>query len=128
MKAQQKASAGEATATELAGQEPSLDLNTVRYAISRARGQSSLPLDHLALSGLETELCGYIARMLPPARKAAHKLWQGGIARHERTARLDGIERQVEQGLSEGVLSAHVQVQQLAKDCQWLLDHRGQPQ
>ncbi|MEU8784340.1 DUF6415 family natural product biosynthesis protein [Streptomyces sp. NPDC048637] len=126
MTTQQRASACEATAADLNGQD--LDLNSVRYAISRARGQSSAPLNHEALTELETELCGYIGSLLPTAKAAVDKLWHGGIAWHQQISRLDGIERQVGQGLGTGVLSAHVQVQQLAKDCQWLIDHQGQQQ
>ncbi|PJJ03700.1 hypothetical protein BX264_4090 [Streptomyces sp. 2333.5] len=124
MKPQQLESAGEATATNLNG----IDLDTVRFTISRARGQSNVPLHYGELTELESELCGYIDRLLPSAKGAVDKLWHGGIAWHQRISRLDGIERQVGQGLGTGVLSAHVQVQQLAKDCQWLIDHQGQQQ
>ncbi|MFD5737071.1 DUF6415 family natural product biosynthesis protein [Streptomyces sioyaensis] len=126
MTTQQRPSAGEAPAMDLHGQD--LDLDTARYTISRARGQSSVPLHYDELTGLESELCSYIHRLLPAAKKAVDKLWHGGIAWHQRISRLDGIERQVGQGLGTGVLSAHVQVQQLAKDCQWLIDHQGQQQ
>ncbi|MFG2863188.1 DUF6415 family natural product biosynthesis protein [Streptomyces sioyaensis] len=126
MTTDQRVSAGEATATDPNGND--LDLDTVRYTISRARGQSSVPLHYAELTELETELCGYIGRLLPAAKKAVDKLWHGGIAWHQRISRLDGIERQVGQGLGTGVLSAHVQVQQLAKDCQWLIDHQEQQQ
>ncbi|MGW7249014.1 DUF6415 family natural product biosynthesis protein [Streptomyces decoyicus] len=121
-KPQQLESAGEATATSHARRAP-LDLNTVRYTISRARGQSSAPLNHEALTELETELSSYINRLMPAAKEAVAKLWHGGTAWHQQISRLDGIERQVRQGLGAGALSAHVQVQQLAKDCQWLIDH-----
>ncbi|MEU8919068.1 DUF6415 family natural product biosynthesis protein [Streptomyces nigrescens] len=127
MKTQQLDSVSEATTTELSGQEPCFDLNRVRYSISRARGQSSVPFNHEALAELETELCGYIGCLLPTAREAADKL-RHGTEWHQRLARLDGIKRQVEQGLGEGVLSAHVQVQQLALGCQWLIEHGGQQQ
>ncbi|MEU3986767.1 DUF6415 family natural product biosynthesis protein [Streptomyces platensis] len=126
MTTHQRVSACEATATDLKGQD--LDLNTVRYAISRARGQSSAPLNHEALTELEAELCTYIDRLLPAAKEAVAKLWHGGTAWHQQISRLDGIEHQVGQGLGAGVLSAHVQVQQLAKDCQWLINHQGQQQ
>ncbi|WP_328547701.1 DUF6415 family natural product biosynthesis protein [Streptomyces platensis] len=126
MTTHQRVSACEATATDLKGQD--LDLNTVRYAISRARGQSSAPLNHEALTELEAELCNYIDRLLPAAKEAVAKLWHGGTAWHQQISRLDEIEHQVGQGLGAGVLSAHVQVQQLAKDCQWLINHQGQQQ
>ncbi len=87
-----------------------------------------MPLRHAELTELEAELCGHIHRLLPAAKAAVDKLWHGGAAWHQQISRLDGIERQVGQGLGAGVLSAHVQVQQLAKDCQWLIDHQGQQQ
>lgn len=126
MTTRQRSSAGEAPAMDLHGQD--LDLDTVRYTIGRARGQSSVPLHYDHLAELEAELCGYINRLLPTAKKTADGLWHGGTAWHQQISRLDGIERQVGQGLGSGVLSAHVQVQQLAKDCQWLIDHQGQQQ
>ncbi|MYT17001.1 hypothetical protein YWIDRAFT_06593 [Streptomyces sp. SceaMP-e96] len=126
MTSPQRVAADEATATDLNGRD--LDLGIVHDTISRARGQSSVPLNYDELSKLEAELCGYIAQLLPPAKKAVDKLWHGGTAWHQQISRLDGIERQVGQGLGTGVLSAHVQVQQLAKDCQWLIDHQGQQQ
>ncbi|WP_432001493.1 DUF6415 family natural product biosynthesis protein [Streptomyces sioyaensis] len=126
MTTQQRSSAGEAPAMDLHGQD--LDLDTVRYTISRARGQNSVPLHYAELSQLESELCSYISRLLPTAKEAVDKLWHGGTVWHQRISRLDGIERQVGQGPGPGVLSAHVQVQQLAKDCQWLIDHQGQQQ
>ncbi|MGX1852071.1 DUF6415 family natural product biosynthesis protein [Streptomyces sp. NPDC055299] len=100
----------------------------MRYTISRARGQSSVPLHHDELTELESELRGHIDRLLPAVRESVDKLWHGGTVWHQRISRLDGIERQVGQGLGAGVLSAHVQVQLLAKDCQWLIDHQGQQQ
>ncbi|MFG2826131.1 DUF6415 family natural product biosynthesis protein [Streptomyces sp. NPDC048434] len=39
-------------------------------------------------------------------------------------ARLDGIRSQTAVGLGDGLMSAQVQVRALARDCQWLLDHR----
>ncbi|MFI7099919.1 DUF6415 family natural product biosynthesis protein [Streptomyces sp. NPDC050161] len=124
MKTQDLDSASEATAAELAGHESPLDFDGVRYSISRARGQSSVPFNHGALITLESELCGYIGRLLPAAREAAGKLPRDSAEWHRRISRLNGIELQVEQGLGEGVLSAHVQVQQLARDCRWLIDHQ----
>lgn len=87
-----------------------------------------MPLHYDELTELEAELCSFIDRLLPTAKETTDKLWHGGTAWHQQISRLDGIERQVGQGLGTGALSAHVQVQQLAKDCQWLIDHQGQQQ
>ncbi|MFI2184632.1 DUF6415 family natural product biosynthesis protein [Streptomyces sioyaensis] len=78
-------------------------------------------MDLAELEKLEEDLRGHIALLLPGARAAAGRLWSGGIEAHRMAARLDGIERQTRQGLGPGALSAHVQVQQLARDCQYLL-------
>lgn len=64
---------------------------------------------------------GHIALLLPEVRGSARKLWPNSIEAHRLKARLDGIERQTGQGLGQGTLSAHVQVHQLARDCQYLL-------
>lgn len=122
MTMRQRAAVDKATAWDLNGQ----DLDAMRYTISRARGQSSVPLRYDELTELESELRGHIDRLLPTTREAVDRLWHGGTVWHQQISRLDGIERQVGQGLGTGVLSAHVQVQQLAKDCQWLLDHQRQ--
>ncbi|MFI2257456.1 DUF6415 family natural product biosynthesis protein [Streptomyces tubercidicus] len=124
MTTQQRASVGEEAATVLNGK--GLDLDKVRCTISRARGQSSVQLHYDELTALESELRGYIAQLLPAVKNAVDKIWHGATAWHQQVSRLDGIERQAGQGLGTGVLSAHVQVQQLAKDCQWLIDHQGQ--
>ncbi|QRX91169.1 DUF6415 family natural product biosynthesis protein [Streptomyces noursei] len=74
-----------------------------------------------ALTHLEEELSGHIALLLPEVRESARRLWPSSIEAHRLEARLDSIERQLSRGLGQGVLSAHIQVHQLARDCQYLL-------
>ncbi|MCR8573435.1 DUF6415 family natural product biosynthesis protein [Streptomyces sp. Isolate_219] len=98
-----------------------IDSDTIGETIHRALRIGSGRPDFEELGALENDLCGHIALLLPEAREAAARLWHGSIEAHRLTARLDGIEWQTTQGLGHGPLSAHVQVHQLARDCQYLL-------
>ncbi|MFJ9417833.1 DUF6415 family natural product biosynthesis protein [Streptomyces sp. NPDC101227] len=98
-----------------------IDADTIRGTIRRALQLGSGRLDLSSMVMLEEELRGHIALLLPEAREAAHRRWPAGGESHQRRARFDGIEQQMKQGLGEGPLSAHVQVQQLTKDLQYLL-------
>ncbi|MFJ9855204.1 DUF6415 family natural product biosynthesis protein [Streptomyces sp. NPDC101150] len=98
-----------------------IDADTMRKTIRRALQLGTGRLELTSMTALEEELRGHIALLLPEAREAAHHRCPAGGESHERTSRFDGIEQQMKQGLGEGQLSAHVQVQQLAKDLQYLL-------
>ncbi|WP_158795002.1 DUF6415 family natural product biosynthesis protein [Streptomyces sp. NRRL S-337] len=104
-----------------AGDALPIDAETISATISRALRLGSGRPDLGALAELEEELRGHVAALLPVARASAQRLWPSSIEAHRLTARLDGIERQAELGPAVDVFTAHVQVQLLARDCQWLL-------
>ncbi|MFE0378325.1 DUF6415 family natural product biosynthesis protein [Streptomyces inhibens] len=104
-----------------AGDALPIDAETISATIRRALRSGSGRPDLGALAELEEDLSGHIALLLPEARQSARRLFHGNIEAHRLTARLDSIERQTRQGLGGGALAAHVQVNQLARDCQWLL-------
>ncbi|WEB38573.1 DUF6415 family natural product biosynthesis protein [Streptomyces yunnanensis] len=97
----------------------------IRSTLVRAQDlrDTSLCTDELAeLDGL---LRGHIAVLLPEAQAATDKLWRGGMEWSRRTGRLSEIRFRSEQGLGAGRLSALVQINLLARDCEWLLaDHK----
>ncbi|MGV4923683.1 hypothetical protein K2224_01385 [Streptomyces sp. BHT-5-2] len=98
-----------------------IDSETISETIQRAlRVGSGRPAPGI-LTELEEELRGHIALLLPEVRKQARHPGTGSIEEHRLKARLDAIERHTRQGLGQGALSAHVQVHQLARGCQYLL-------
>ncbi|WP_405838923.1 DUF6415 family natural product biosynthesis protein [Streptomyces platensis] len=105
------------------GQQP-IDVATIQTSIARAQTlrRESPELDELV--ELEALLRGHIEVLLPEVQAAYDRLWRGSVGWSRGVGRLSGVRFQVRQGLGEGVLSAHVQVNQLARDCQWLLDER----
>ncbi|MGP8302131.1 DUF6415 family natural product biosynthesis protein [Streptomyces inhibens] len=112
----------QAGGTVTAADEPdAIDVSTIEETIARAQVLRGRAPDTGELGDLEELLRGHIALLLPKARQSARGLCHGSIEAHRLTARLDGIERQTRLGLGSGALSAHVQIHQLARDCQWLL-------
>jgi hypothetical protein len=99
-----------------------IDVATIAATINRALRENAGRLDLSGLAEREEVLRGHIDLLLPEARDARGRLWHGSIEWHRRTVRLDGVERQARRGLRGGPLPAHIQVQQLARDCQWLLN------
>lgn len=104
-----------------ASAEP-VDAETISQTICRALRLGTAPLDPAVLVGLDEELRGHIGLLFPEVRDAAGRMWRGSTEWHRRIVRLDGIERQVKQGIGDAPLAAHIQVQQLARDCRWLLN------
>ncbi|MER5974100.1 DUF6415 family natural product biosynthesis protein [Streptomyces sp. NPDC002055] len=100
-----------------------IDATTIQATIDRAlrTGTGRLVMDEL--TELEALLRGHINLLLPDAEAAADRLWRGSLTWYQCRARLDGIGRQMKQSLGDRPLAAHVQVTQLARDCQWLLVH-----
>ncbi|MFI1736564.1 DUF6415 family natural product biosynthesis protein [Streptomyces sioyaensis] len=98
-----------------------VDVEAISATIRRALCLGSGRPEPDALTELEEELRGHIALLLPEVRESARRLWPNSVDAHRLKARLDGIERQTRQGLGQGTLSAHVQIHQLARDCQYLL-------
>lgn len=111
-----------ARATETA--EP-IDAATIRETVRLGLALSSGPLDRGAMTGLHETLRGHVNLLLPGARDDADRLWRGGTAWYQRAARLDGIARQAEQPLTIDPFAALVQVQLLARDCEWLLGQQA---
>ncbi|WP_435602874.1 DUF6415 family natural product biosynthesis protein [Streptomyces sp. bgisy130] len=107
--------------SEASSEDSPIDRDTISATIQRALCLGSGRPEPDALIELEEELRGHIALLLPEIRESARQLWPDSIEAHRLKARLDGIERQTRQGLGQGALSAHVQVNQLARDCQYLL-------
>ncbi|MFG2226960.1 DUF6415 family natural product biosynthesis protein [Streptomyces sp. NPDC048644] len=98
-----------------------VDAETITATIDEARALRGLAAKAGDLDIVATTLRGHIALLLPEIRGVVDRLWHGSIETHRLTARLDGIENQAKQAPRPGTLAAHVQVQQLARDCQWLL-------
>lgn len=104
-----------------------IDTATIRETIQLGLLLSVGPLDLEAMAGLHEALRGHVALLLPSAREEAGRLWRGGTAWYQRAARLDGIARQAEQPLPGDPFAAMVQVQLLARDCEWLLAQQSGP-
>lgn len=90
---------------------------TVRLALGASRGQLQVSM----LVELGAQLRGHIALLREPARKAADGMWHGGIKWHRHITRLDSVERQAAQEPSPLPFGALIEVQLMARDCQWLL-------
>ncbi|MFI1161877.1 DUF6415 family natural product biosynthesis protein [Streptomyces sioyaensis] len=109
-------------ATTAAGEPDGIDVltieETIKIALNASRGQPQVS----TLVDLQAQLRGHIALLREPARKAADQMWRGATRWHRHITRLDGIERQAEQELSPLPFGALIEVQLMARDCQWLLD------
>ncbi|MFG2226932.1 DUF6415 family natural product biosynthesis protein [Streptomyces sp. NPDC048644] len=104
----------------------SIDSHTIGKSIARARALSVTAPSRHELLEIEELLREHIASLLLAVQATADKRWGVGIERSRRMRRLKGIRTQSERGLGPGRLSAHVQINQLARDCQWLLSlHTG---
>ncbi|MBM4792581.1 hypothetical protein HXP44_11075 [Streptomyces sioyaensis] len=99
-----------------------IDVVTIQATIERALGASRGQLQVSTLVDLQTQLRIHIALLREPARKAADQMWHGGTKWHRHITRLDGVERQAEQEMSPLPFGALIEVQLMARDCQWLLD------
>ncbi|KOG41458.1 hypothetical protein ADK74_20250 [Streptomyces decoyicus] len=95
---------------------------TIEETIKMALGASRRQLQVSTLVDLEAQLRGHIALLQEPARKAADQMWHGGVKWHRLITRLDNIERQAAQERSPMPFGALIEVQLMARDCQWLLD------
>lgn len=108
---------------DTAADEPdAIDILTIEETIKRAHGVSRGQPPLSALVELEAQLRGHLAVLGEPARKAADQMWHGGVTWHRDITRLDGIERQAAQAPSPLPFTALIEVQLMARDCQWLLD------
>ncbi|MEC4019404.1 DUF6415 family natural product biosynthesis protein [Streptomyces sp. H27-D2] len=99
-----------------------VDRDTIQKTIGRGLTERSAPLRYEELAELEQLLRGHIHLLLPAVEAKVDRMWHGGREWYGHRARLDGIRRQVEQGLGVGLISAQLQVHQLARDCRWLLE------
>ncbi|WP_158713062.1 DUF6415 family natural product biosynthesis protein [Streptomyces sp. NRRL S-1813] len=105
-----------------AGEPEAIDVLTIEETIKMALGASRRQLQVSTLVDLEAQLRGHIALLQEPARKAADQMWHGGVKWHRLITRLDNIERQAAQERSPLPFGALIEVQLMARDCQWLLD------
>ncbi|MER5971376.1 DUF6415 family natural product biosynthesis protein [Streptomyces sp. NPDC002055] len=102
---------------------PPVDEATIQATIDQALRTGTGRLDMDELTALEELLLGHIQLLLPDAEAATDRLWRGSITWYTARARIDSIHHQVKQGLGNGPLAAHIQVDALARDCHWLLIH-----
>ncbi|MCW7987273.1 hypothetical protein XF35_18885 [Streptomyces platensis subsp. clarensis] len=91
---------------------------TIALALGVCRGRPQVS----TLVDLEAQLRGHIALLREPAREAADRMWHGSTKWHRHITRLDGVERQTKQELNPHPFGALIEVQLMARDCQWLLD------
>ncbi|MGW9041164.1 DUF6415 family natural product biosynthesis protein [Streptomyces lydicus] len=108
-------------ATQPAAGAAPIDRETISGTIRGALRTGSGPIDLDEMAGLAETLRGHIALLLIEARQTASQLGRGTIEAQQTATRLGSIERQLRRPLASLPLSAHVQVQRLARDCQWLL-------
>ncbi|MEC4016198.1 DUF6415 family natural product biosynthesis protein [Streptomyces sp. H27-D2] len=99
-----------------------IDRDTMQKTISHGLTERSTPLRFEELTELEQLLRGHIHLLLPGVEAKVDRLWHGGREWYRHRAHLDGIRYQADQGLGAGLLSAQLQVRQLARDCRWLLE------
>ncbi|MFE6741438.1 DUF6415 family natural product biosynthesis protein [Streptomyces tubercidicus] len=99
----------------------SIDAATISKTISRALSMGVAPLDLNALVELDNELREHIALLLPKECETTRHVAPADAEAHRLRARLAGIGRQTRLPLPRAGLLVHVQVQLLARDCQWLL-------
>ncbi|MFF8900743.1 DUF6415 family natural product biosynthesis protein [Streptomyces lydicus] len=99
-----------------------VDRNLIQQTIERAQGLRRTAADADELVRTVEALRGHIALLMPDAEEATNRLWRGSIEWSRRTGRLSGVRFQAGQVPGPGRLSVHVQLGQLARDCQWLLD------
>ncbi|MDT0459632.1 DUF6415 family natural product biosynthesis protein [Streptomyces sp. DSM 41527] len=99
----------------------SIDAATISKTISRALSMGAAPLDLDALVELYNELCEHIGFLLPKPCETTRHAAPADAEAHRLRARLAGIGRQARLPLPRAGLLVHVQVQLLARDCQWLL-------
>lgn len=99
-----------------------VDVDTIQSTINGAEALRRSSVSPSELVDLELLLQGHIAELLTEAKAAADQLWRGSMEWSLLMGRLSGIRFQSQRGLGDGALSAHVQIAQLASDCQWLLD------
>ncbi|MFI2257633.1 DUF6415 family natural product biosynthesis protein [Streptomyces tubercidicus] len=102
-------------------QRVSIDAVTISETISQALSMGVTPLDLDALVELDEELREHIALLLPEACETARHLAPADADVHRLRTRLSGIDQEARLPLPRVVFLAHVQVQLLARDCQWLL-------
>ncbi|MFI9077123.1 DUF6415 family natural product biosynthesis protein [Streptomyces sioyaensis] len=108
--------------TKASGEPDGVDVFTIEETIKIALNASRGQLQVSTLIDLQAQLRGHIALLREPARQVADQMWHGGTKWYRHITRLDGIERQAEQELSPLPFGALIEVQLMARDCQWLLD------
>ncbi|MFF7410026.1 DUF6415 family natural product biosynthesis protein [Streptomyces lydicus] len=99
----------------------SVDAETISETIGQALRTGAGPIDLNEMAALAETLRGHIALLLIEARETASQLGHGTFEAHQTASRLGSIEKQFRRPLASLPLAAHVQVQQLARDCQWML-------
>ncbi|MFI0218830.1 DUF6415 family natural product biosynthesis protein [Streptomyces lydicus] len=108
-------------ATPFAAEDAPIDWETISATICSALRTGSGPIDLDKVTALAETLRGYIALLLIEAREAASPVKRATLEAHQVASRLASVEQQLHGPLASRPLSAHVQVHQLARDCQWLL-------
>lgn len=99
-----------------------IDVATIRATIGRALDIGPAP-SRADLVELEQLLRGHVQLLLPIAETAVGRLDRGTVDWWERRTRLSAVAETLRHGLGDGMLSARVQVTNLARDCRALLSY-----
>ncbi|MCT2592974.1 DUF6415 family natural product biosynthesis protein [Streptomyces sp. N2-109] len=112
------------TAQPRAGGGVPPDAERVRALIQRALHPRAMP-DGAEVAELKRELCSFVRTLLPEAEAAVDKLWYGSLIWFQRCGRLKLVRELQEQGPDVQLLTPHVYVRHLARDCRVLLEYLG---
>lgn len=103
------------------GDQRPVDVETIRASIAEAHRLRGLAATDAELLDVTAALRGHIAVLLPDVQAATDELWHGSLEWSRRSGRLSGIRAQCDQKVGAGKLASYVQVNQLQRDCEWLL-------
>ncbi|MFI5524968.1 DUF6415 family natural product biosynthesis protein [Streptomyces platensis] len=98
-----------------------IDVATIRESVAEAHRLRGLAATDKELGELAQLLRGHIAELLPTIQATVDQLWHGSLEWSRKSGRLSGIRAQSEQKVGAGKLAAHVLINQLERDCQWLV-------
>lgn len=94
---------------------------TIRDTIARAHATAAVLPQYQDLVELEQLLRGHLGLLLPSAQASTNRLNRGTVLWHLRQTTIDRAWRALAEGMGDGLRSAAVHVQELARVCQFLL-------
>lgn len=103
-------------------QSDSTDAEVIRTTIERARAKCSVLPQYQELVELEQLLRRHLELLLPDAQASTDRLNRGTVLWYQRQRTLDRIRRVYAEGMGDGLRSAALHVQELARSCQFLLN------